>query len=155
MTQLIFASLCTRNANALESSPNSGASLIRGVALRRVKRSSRTSFRSFHFDDVRLAYSLEGRFCVISTSSANCRESGGARSVAHRSHSLHYHIRLLTHLLQQRHRHPLYRHLQWPHSALHLSLAAVSYVPVSKYPSLALPSPCRPRLPLTLLPELA
>ena len=153
MTQLIFASLCTRNANALESSPNSGASLIRGVALRRVKRSSRTSFRSFHFDDVRLAYSLEGRFGVILTSSANCRGSGGARSVPYHSHSLYYYIRLLTHLLQQRHRRPLYRHLQWLHSALHLSLVAVSYVPVSECPSLVLPSPCRPRLPLTLLPE--
>ena len=85
----MFASLCTRNANALESSPNSDASLIRGVALRRVKRSSRTSFRSFHFDDVRPACSLAGRFGVISTSSTNCRGSGGAGSVPYCSHSLH------------------------------------------------------------------
>jgi hypothetical protein len=86
MTQLMFASLCTRNAKALESSPNSGASLIRGVALRRVKRSSRTSFRSFHLDDVRFAWRFAGSFGVMSTSSANCRRSGGARSIPYRSH---------------------------------------------------------------------
>lgn len=78
ITQLMFASPCTRAASDLASSPISEASLILGVDVSNVKRSSRASLRSFHFEDFKLVWSEGDNFGTISTASANAR---GSRAV--------------------------------------------------------------------------
>ena len=80
ITQLMFASVM-RPARAFATSLSSCASLIRGVALRRASKSSRASFRSFHFEDARAAWRPEGSFGTMSTSSAKDRGSSSAGSV--------------------------------------------------------------------------
>ena len=86
MTQLMFASLCMQCASDLVSSPSSGASLMRGVAVSNVSSSSRASFLSFHLEEPNDACKLAGNLGTILTSSANARGSGGTSS-ALRYHS--------------------------------------------------------------------
>ena len=86
ITQLMFASFCMHVASDLANSPNSEASLILGVALIRVKSSSKASFLSFHFEDLRDPCRFDGSLGMISTSSAYIRGSGGASGSTRKLH---------------------------------------------------------------------
>src|ERR1700685_461610 len=76
-------------ANDLANSPSSDASLIRGVACTSVNSSSRTSLRSFHFEEASPALRDDGSFGTMSTGSAIVRGSGGANSRRQTSGSDH------------------------------------------------------------------
>jgi len=81
ITQLMLASFCTQLASDLASSANSDASRMRGAEFTRARISSRTSFLSFHFDDVRLVCMLDGSLGTMSTGSTSVRGSGRSISI--------------------------------------------------------------------------
>ena len=85
MTQFMLASFAMQEASERVSSENSAASLILGVAISNVWRSSSASLRSFHFEDFRLVWKEGGNLVAISTTSAVSRASGGASTARMRS----------------------------------------------------------------------
>lgn len=139
ITQLIFASACTRAASDLVKSASSGPSLIRGVALSTACSSSRTSFLSFHFDEVSAVGRAAGSLEAIDSGSANARGSKLSASVmlVVISRNLQV-IQLSTHLHHRQHHRPSghdpLRHLQQPLRPLVLVLWSTFLASVTLYP---------------------